>query len=44
MLANGVLHEVTPLGLTQMDQYLSQGALLVVVALVYSKVRRQAVV
>jgi hypothetical protein len=40
MLANGVLHVMTVLGLTQRYQYLFQGALSV--ALVYSTVRRQA--
>jgi ribose transport system ATP-binding protein len=43
-LANGVLYTVKFLGLTQMYQYLFQDALIVVAALVYSTVRRQAAV
>jgi ribose transport system ATP-binding protein len=42
VLLTEVLNAVTFLGLTQMYQYLFQGALIVVAALVYSTVRRQA--
>ncbi len=42
VLLTEVLNAVTFLGLTQMYQYLFQGALIVVAALVYSSVRRQA--
>jgi ribose transport system ATP-binding protein len=42
VLATEVLNAVTFLGLTQTYQYLFQGALIVVAALVYSTVRRQA--
>ena len=44
VLLTEVLNAVTFLGLTQMYQYLFQGALIVVAALVYSTVRRQAAV
>jgi ribose transport system ATP-binding protein len=44
VLATEVLNAVTFLGLTQTYQYLFQGALIVVAALVYSAVRRQATV
>ena len=43
VLLTEVLNAVTFLGLTQMYQYIFQGALIVVAALVYSTVRRQAV-
>jgi ribose transport system ATP-binding protein len=42
VLLTEVLNAVTFLGLTQMYQYIFQGALIVVAALVYSTVRRQA--
>jgi ribose transport system ATP-binding protein len=42
VLLTEVLNAVTFLGLTQTYQYLFQGALIVVAALVYSTVRRQA--
>jgi ribose transport system ATP-binding protein len=42
VLLTEVLNAVTFLGLTQMYQYFFQGALIVVAALVYSTVRRQA--
>jgi ribose transport system ATP-binding protein len=44
VLLTEVLNAVTFLGLTQMYQYIFQGALIVVAALVYSTVRRQAAV
>ncbi len=43
VLATEVLNAVTFLGLTQTYQYLFQGGLIVVAALIYSTVRRQAV-
>jgi len=42
VLLTEVLNAVTFLGLTQMYQYIFQGALIVIAALVYSTVRRQA--
>ena len=42
VLLTEVLNAVTFLGLTQTYQYIFQGALIVVAALVYSTVRRQA--
>ncbi len=42
VLLTEVLNAVTFLGLTQMYQYIFQGALIVVAALVYSTVRKQA--
>ncbi len=42
VLLTEVLNAVTFLGLTQMYQYIFQGALIVVAALLYSTVRRQA--
>jgi ribose transport system ATP-binding protein len=43
-LLTEVLNAVTFLSLTRMYQYLFQGALIVVVALVYQTVRRRAAV